>query len=156
MYENMTGRFAKTKDELGDVRRLITWAELYYLKEGKRSVTWDNLEYNPRLKIWVYSSNSDVYFLLEEVADNIGLRKWISRGDAYLVFNQEHDDNVRMGMAVMARQYGFNGGLDYEGQYLPLVEWLIRLEEIENLPKSERSEAEIQAIKRDINELKQR
>ena len=156
MYENMTGRFAKTKDELGDVRRLITWAELYYLKEGKRSVTWDNLEYNPRLKIWVYSSNSDVYFLLEEVADNIGLRKWISRGDAYLVFNQEHDDNVRMGMAVMARQYGFNSGLDYEGQYLPLVEWLIRLEEIENLPKSERSEAETQAIKRDINELKQR
>ena len=156
MYENMTGRFAKTKDELGDVRRLITWAELYYLKEGKRTVTWGNLEYNPRLKIWVYSSNSDVYFLLEEVADNIGLRKWISRGDAYLVFNQEHDDNVRMGMAVMTRQYGFNGGLDYEGQYLPLVEWLIRLEEIENLPKSERSEAEIQAIKRDINELKLR
>jgi len=155
MHENMTGRFAKTKDELGDVRRLITWAELYYLKEGKRTVTWGNLEYNPRLKIWVYSSNSDVYFLLEEVADNIGLRRWISRGDAYLVFNQEHDDNVRMGMAVMARQYGFDG-MDYESQYLPLVEWLIRLEEIENLPKSERSEAEIQAIKRDINELKLR
>ena len=152
----MIGRFAKTKDELGDVRRLITWAELYYLKEGKRTVTWGNLEYNPRLKIWVYSSNSDVYFLLEEVADNIGLRKWISRGDAYLVFNQEHDDNVRMGMAAMARQYGFNGALDDEGQYLPLVEWLIRLEEIENLPKSERSEAETQAIKRDIYELKQR
>ena len=151
----MTGRFAKTKDELGDVRRLITWAELYYLKEGKRTVTWGNLEYNPRLKIWVYSSNSDVYFLLEEVADNIGLRKWISRGDAYLVFNKEHDDNVRMGMAVMARQYGFDG-MDYESQYLPLVEWLIRLEEIENLPKSERSEAEIQAIKRDINQLKSR
>ena len=151
----MIGRFAKTKDELGDVRRLITWAELYSLKAGKRSVTWDNLEYNPQLKIWVYSSNSDVYFLLEEVADNIGLRKWISRGDAYLVFNQEHDDNVRMGMAVMARQYGFDG-MDYESQYLPLVEWLIRLEEIENLPKSERSEAEIQAIKRDINELKLR
>ena len=151
----MIGKWARTKEEIGNVRRLITWAELYYLKEGKRSVSWNNLVYNPNLKIWVYSSNSDLYFLLEGVADNIGLRKYISRGDAYLEFNQEHDDNVKMGMAVIGRQYGFSG-IKYEEQYLPLVEWLIRLEEIENLPKSERSEAEIQAIKRDINELKQR
>ena len=151
----MIGKWARTKEEIGNVRRLITWAELYYLKEGKRSVSWNNLEYNPNLKIWVYSSNSDVYFLHEGVADNIGLRKYIARGDAYLEFNQEHDDNVKMGMAVIGRQYGFDG-IKYESQYLPLVEWLIRLEEIENLPKSERSEAEIQAIKRDINQLKLR
>ena len=151
----MIGKWAKTREEIGNVRRLITWAELYYLKEGKRSVSWNNLEYNPQLKIWVYSSNSDVYFFLEGVADNIGLRKYIARGDAYLEFNQEHDDNVKMGMAVIGKQYGFNG-IKYDEQYLPLVEWLIRLEEIENLPKSERSEAEIQAIKRDINELKTR
>ena len=151
----MIGKWARTKEEIGNVRRLITWAELYYLKEGKRSVSWNNLEYNPQLRIWVYSSNSDVYFLLERVADNIGLRKYIARGDAYLEFNQEHDDNVKMGMAAIGKQYGFSG-IKYEEQYLPLVEWLIRLEEIENLPKSERSEAEIQAIKRDINELKQR
>ena len=155
MYENLMGKFARTKAEIGDVRKLITWVELYYLKEGKRAVTWDNLVYNPNLKIWVYSSNSDVYFMLEGVTDNIGLRRYIARGDAYVVFDQEHDDNVKMGMAVIGRQYGFDG-IKYESQYLPLVEWLIRLEEIENLPKSERSEAEIQAIKRDINQLKLR
>lgn len=151
----MIGKWTRTKDEIGDVRKLITWAELYYLKEGKRTISWNNLVYNPNLKIWVYSSNSDLYFMLEGVADNIGLRKYISRGDAYMVFDQEHDDNVKMGMAVAGKQYGFSG-IKYESQYLPLVEWLIRLEEIENLPKSERSEAETQAIKRDINELKLR
>ena len=151
----MIGKWARTKEEIGNVRKLITWAELYYLKEGKRSVSWNNLEYNPNLKIWVYSSNSDLYFMLEGVADNIGLRRYISRGDAYLEFNQEHDDNVKMGMAVIGKQYGFSG-IKYYEQYLPLVELLIRLEGVENLPNSERSVAEIQAIKRDINELKTR
>jgi len=151
----MIGRWTKNKEDLGNVRRLITWAELYSLKEGKRTVSWNNLEYNPNNQIWVYSSNSDVYFFLEGVADNIGLRRYISRGDAYLVFDQEHDDKVRAGMAVIGRQYGF-GEMNYESQYLPLVEWLIRLEEIDNSPKNERSLAETQAIKRDINELKTR
>jgi len=155
MHENMIGRWAKTKEELGEVRKLITWAELYCLKEGKRAVTWGNLEYNDNMKVWVYSSNSDLYFLLEGVQDNIGLRRYISRGDAYMVPDEQFDHKVREGMAVIGKQYGF-GEMDYEGQYLPLIERLIRLEEIENLPKSERSEAEIQAIKRDINELKQR
>ena len=50
----MIGKWARTKEEIGNVRKLITWAELYYLKEGKRTVSWNNLEYNPNLKIWVY------------------------------------------------------------------------------------------------------
>ena len=104
----MIGKWARTKEEIGNVRKLITWAELYYLKEGKRSVSWNNLEYNPNLKIWVYSSNSDIYFLLEGVADNIGLRRYISRGDAYFEFNQEHHDNVKNGMAVIGKQYGYS------------------------------------------------
>jgi hypothetical protein len=107
------------------------------------------------VQIWVYSSNSNAYFFLEGVADNIGLRRYIGRGDAYLVFNQDHDDKVREGMATIGKQYGF-GEMKYESQYLPFMELMLRLEEVENTPKAERSEAEIQAIKRDINELKQR
>jgi hypothetical protein len=155
MYESMIGRWTKNKEELGNIRKLITWAELYYLKEGKRSITWENLEYNPHLKIWIYSSNSDVYFLLEEVVDNIGLRRWIAKGDAYLEFNQEHEDKVRAGMAVIGKQYDF-GEIKYEEQYLPLVELLIHLEVVENQSNKDRSVAEVQAIKRDIKQLKDR
>jgi hypothetical protein len=151
----MIGTWTDRYEEINAARPLVSWVELYFLKEGKRSITWANLEFNPNLKVWVFSSNSGVYFLLENPMDNTGLRRFINHGNAFLVPDEEHDTKVRAGMKAIGVKYSL-AEIDYHSHYLPLVETVLSLENQENLPKDERSEAVIVGLKNEIKQILER
>lgn len=148
----MIGRYAKTKKEMGDVKLMVSWAELYYLAPKKRTITWANLVFNPKLVIWVWSSNSGTYFQQEGCTDNTGIRRIINQGRAFLAYDAEQEWYVNEGMKMIGQNYGIEK-IDYYKHYLPLIERSIELEIEENMPKGEKSVARIQALKREINEI---
>jgi len=148
----MIGRFVTKEADMGDVKLMVSWAELYYLAPKKRTICWANLVFNPKLTVWVWSSNSGAYFQQHECTDNTGLRRIINQGRAFLAYDAEHDWYVNDGMKTIGQNYDIKN-IDYHRHYLPLIERSIELENAENMPKGEKSEAKIQAIKRDINEI---
>jgi hypothetical protein len=152
MYENMIGKFTDKYEEINAARPLVSWVELYYLDEKKRSIARANLKFGDNLCLWIFSPNTGAYFMVDEVDDNPAIRRIINHGNAFLVPNEEHDRRVRAGMAIVGAKYGIED-IDYYRHYLPLMERILALEVEENLRKSERSEAEILALKREIKEI---
>ncbi len=155
MYETMIGKYTSKYEEMGDVKRMFSWVEMYYLASKKRTVTWANLVFNPSLTIWVFSSGSGMYFEQKNVTDNSGIRRIIYQGRAFLAYDAEHDYMVKASIATVKQTFGLNECFYYK-HYLPLVEKLIELEMVENMPKAERSEAKIMELKDDIREIKNR
>lgn len=151
----MIGKWTDRYEEINAARQLVSWVELYYLKSGKRSITWENMEFNPHLNMWIFSATSGVYFLMENIEDNPGIRQKISHGNAFLVPDEDHETKIQAGMAAIGAKYGIKE-IDYYSHYLPLVERVISLENHENLPKGERSEAVIVMLKKEINEILER
>lgn len=148
----MIGKWTDRYSEINSARQLISWVELYYLKSGKRSVSWENMEFNPHLNVWIFSAQSGVYFLMENVEDNPGIRRKIASGNAFLVFNAAHDYNVKEGMRIVGQKYGIEE-IDYHLQYIPLVEALLALDSQDGLSKGERSQAEIAVQKAIIHKI---
>ena len=155
MYETMIGRYTTKYEDMGDVKRMFSWVEMYALAPRKRSVTWANLVFNPNLTIWVFSSGSGMYFEQKNVTDNTGIRRIIYQGRAFLAYDAEHEYNVKYGMDVVAQLYGIKN-IMREKHYLPLIERIIELEFEENKPRDERSEAKIMELKSEIREITKR
>lgn len=152
MYETMIGKYTDKLSDLGDVRKLLSWVELYSLKENKRSITWANLKCGENLKCWVFSPNSGLYFQVDEIRDNGILRRWISRGNVFMAFDATHDYEVKETMRIVGQKYDVKD-IDYERHYIPLMEKILDLENQENLPKGQTSVATVQQLKREISEI---
>ena len=95
MYETMIGRYTTKYEDMGDVKRMFSWVEMYALAPRKRSVTWANLVFNPNLTIWVFSSGSGMYFEQKGVTDNTGIRRIIYQGRAFLARSEEHTSELQ-------------------------------------------------------------